>query len=127
MNVERQINHWIASSNEDMEIAEVLFKEKREIHCLFFCHLALEKMIKASVTKVLQKTPPHIHSLISLSGKANIDLDESTKDFFTAMNNYQLEGRYHGEGYKRPGMQKTTLYFNLTKEKIEWLKKKLLN
>ena len=87
MNVERQINHWITSAEEDFQIATLLFNDKREIHCLFYCHLVLEKMIKAHIAKQTKKTPPRIHNLISLAEKGLIELDEPTKYFFNAMHN----------------------------------------
>jgi len=38
---------WIDSSNEDLKTAKGLFNLKRYSGCLFFCHLTIEKFLKA--------------------------------------------------------------------------------
>lgn len=99
MNVEKQIQYWIDATNENVDVAEYLINGKKTVDCLFFSHLALETILKAHLTKFTKQTPPKIHNLISIADKANIELDAQTK------------------------LLKTI--FDVTKQKIKWLKEKL--
>lgn len=38
------IEYWLASSKDDLDTAEKLFASEKYHHCLFFVHLALEKI-----------------------------------------------------------------------------------
>ncbi len=52
MNVKKQIDYWLTTAKSDLETAEIIFKAgKNYHHCLFFCHLVLEKGLKALVAK----------------------------------------------------------------------------
>jgi HEPN domain-containing protein len=50
MNVSKQIDYWRTSGDEDFAAAESLLERGHLRHCLFFAHLAIEKMLKAHVT-----------------------------------------------------------------------------
>ena len=125
MNVEKQIQYWITSVEEDMAVAEYLIKGNLNVEALFFCHLALECMLKAHVTKFTQQTPPKLHNLLSLAEKGDVKLDESTTNFFALMKKFQLEGRYRMEIVERPPLEITRNYFEVTKQKLQWLKQTL--
>ena len=51
LNIQKQINYWITGAEDDIETAGLLIREKRTLHGLFFCHLVIEKAIKAHVGK----------------------------------------------------------------------------
>lgn len=76
LNVQKQIEYWQNGSLEDFETAKILINNKRYIHGLFFCHLSIEKIIKALVVKNTNEIPPKSHDLFFLSKKAQIDLSE---------------------------------------------------
>ena len=82
MNVEKQIQYWVDATNENLDVAEYLINEKKTVEYLFFCHLALETILKAHLTKFTKQTPPKIHNLISIADKANLELDDQTRFFF---------------------------------------------
>ncbi len=125
MNVEKQIQYWIDAANENVDVAEFLINGKKTVECLFFCHLALETILKAHLTKFTKQTPPKIHNLISIADKANLELDDQTRFFFSIMNKFQMEGRYRNEIAERPIFEIAKNYFEVTKQKIKWLKEKL--
>ena len=64
MNVVKQINYWVKGSKEDFITAELLITNKRLLHGLFWCHLSVEKAIKAIIVKQLNEVPPRSHNLI---------------------------------------------------------------
>ena len=58
MNIEKQINYWVEGAREDIISAELLIKNNRLLHGLFWCHLTIEKIIKAHVVKSTLQIPP---------------------------------------------------------------------
>jgi HEPN domain-containing protein len=94
MDVEKQIEYWEESSDEDFAAAQSLLEKGHLRHSLFFAHLALEKMLKAHVTKRTKDIPPRIHNLIRLAELANIRLDTEQEQLLREFGVYQLEGRY---------------------------------
>lgn len=46
INVQKQIEYWMNGAEEDIITAELLIREKRVLHGLFFCHLVIEKQLK---------------------------------------------------------------------------------
>ena len=91
----------------------------------FFCHLVIEKAIKAHVVKKTKVIPPRSHNLILLSEKANLKIDDSNELFLGILMKYQLQGRYPDYDPIIPEKEKVQIYLNQTKELLQWLKKKL--
>lgn len=77
-----------------MEAARILLNNKNFRHALFFTHLAIEKVLKAHVTRHTREAPPTIHNLTRLAEKAALPLEPMRRDFLLAFDAYQLEGRY---------------------------------
>ena len=94
LNVQKQIEYWKNGSLDDFETAKVLINNKRFIHGLFFCHLSIEKIIKALVVKNTNEIPPKSHDLFFLSNKARVVLSEDKQLILQILMKYQLEGRY---------------------------------
>lgn len=89
------IEYWIRSSDEDWETVTSLFTTGRYIHCLFFGHLALEKLCKALWVKNNESNiPPKIHNLVKLLQESNQDFNDEDLVFLEEFNDFQLEGRY---------------------------------
>lgn len=49
-----------------LETAEHMLRTGRHLYAILFCHLALEKTLKAAVVEVTQEVPPRTHSFIAL-------------------------------------------------------------
>ena len=45
LNIQKQIDYWIKGADEDIVTADLLIRERRTLHGLFFCHLVIEKDI----------------------------------------------------------------------------------
>lgn len=67
INIEKQVEYWLNGANDDLEVAEILIEKRRFLHGLFFCHLVIEKALKAHVVKVTREIAPKSHNLIYLS------------------------------------------------------------
>ena len=130
MTIQEHINYWIAIADNDLPVAETLFKKKYFVWSLYICHLILEKIIKAHYVKDNQETPPKIHDLLKLSERINIEFDSDTIRFFKVMNRFCIEARY--PEYKQD-LEKLCTYkyskeqFNKTKEIFTWLKSLLIS
>jgi HEPN domain-containing protein len=123
--INKQIKYWIKGSEDDLLTAEVLIREKRILHGLFFCHLVIEKAIKAHVVKVSGEVAPRSHNLIYLSEKADLKFDDETEIFLGILMKYQLQGRYPDYNPDLPDFLKVNEYFQKTKTLLKWLKERL--
>ena len=54
ININKQIEYWTKGADDDLLTAEILIREKRILHGLFFCHLVIEKAIKAMLLRLLE-------------------------------------------------------------------------
>jgi len=118
MNIEKQIEYWKESSDEDFAAAQSLLEKGHFRHSLFFAHLALEKMLKAHVTKRIKDIPPRIHNLVRLAEIANLNLDQEQEQLLREFGFYQLEGRY-------PDSEELPLESGFTEEEISRAKRML--
>lgn len=119
MDTEKQIEYWKTGSDEDFAAAQSLLEKGHLRHSLFLAHLALEKMLKARVTRKMNDVPPRIHNLSRLAGIAGLKLDKEQEQFLREFNVYQLEGRY-------PDSQEIPLTADFAKNEILRAKKMLL-
>lgn len=95
MTKEQHVDYWKKSAEVDYDTIYALFKEKRFVHALFFCHLFLEKILKCAwVHSNLENSPPRTHNLIRLFSETKLNLDDVQTEFLRRMNDFQIEGRY---------------------------------
>jgi HEPN domain-containing protein len=126
INVEKQIEYWVNSAKDDLETAIILIEKEKFAHGLFFCHLVIEKMLKACYVNELQDFAPRSHNLIYLSELANIEFSEEQSIFMGVLMKYQLKGRYPDFFPDIPDTDTVKSYLELTKQLKEWINKKLL-
>ena len=123
--IQKQIKYWINGAEDDLLTAELLIHERRILHGLFFCHLVIEKGIKAHVVKSSGEVASKSHNLIYLSEKASIIFDEETEIFLGILMKYQLQGRYPDYNPIIPDFVKVNEYLYKTKDLLLWLKVRL--
>ena len=125
MDVRRQIDYWRTSSEEDFAAAESLLEKCHFRHSLFLAHLAVEKMLKAHVTRQTGEVPPRTHNLIRLVEIAELKLDPEQEVFLREFGVYQLEGRYPDSEQVPFVLSLATEEISTAKEILTWLKKQL--
>ncbi len=125
LDIGKQIEYWINTAKSDLDTAELLIRESRLIHGLFFCHLAIEKGLKAHVVKATGNIPPKSHNLIYLLDLSNIEFGERFENSLGILMKYQLEGRYPDYNPVIPAKDKVFEYLNKTKEMLIWIERKL--
>ena len=125
VNIEKQIEYWRSSANSNIETAEILLTNGKFIEALFFCHLAIEKSLKACYVKHNNELAPKVHKLQYLAENSGIELDNNQKDFFGVLMQYQIEGRYPETYPPYPTEQDAAKLLNETKQTLLWLMQKL--
>ena len=124
INIQKQVDYWFNSAFDDLESAKVLINNKRYLQGLFFCHLVIEKAIKAIVVKCTSDIAPRSHNLLYLSGIAELTLAEEDEVFLGILMKYQLQGRYPDYQPTIPGDEKVSNYLSKTETLLLWLKQK---
>ena len=115
INIARQIDYWQSSAASSIETAEILIASKKFIEGMFFCHLCIEKILKALVVRQTGNIPPKTHDLFHLAGASKIIITEDQSGFMQILMKYQLEGRYPEYYPKPPLPDKINEYLNETK------------
>jgi len=125
IDIKKQIEYWTKGAGDDLLTADLLIREKRILHGLFFCHLVIEKAIKAHIVKNSGELAPRSHNLIYLSEKADLEFDNETAIFLGILMKYQLQGRYPDYNPVLPEILKVNEYFEKTKTLLKWLNERL--
>ena len=119
------IRYWFDSATRDFEVANDLYNLKRYNYCLFFCQLAIEKLIKGLVYKNTHIQPLPIHNISKLSRQAQIaipDLDDEDLEEITSWNIEARYDSYKQEFYKKATKEFAENWFKKAKEIFIWLK-----
>lgn len=115
INIAKQIEYWNDSSISNLETAEILVASGKYIEGMFFCHLCIEKILKAMVVKQTGNIPSRTHDLFHLADISKIVITEDQSGFMQILMKYQLEGRYPEYYPKPPSPVKITEYLYETK------------
>ncbi|MFH0790004.1 MAG: HEPN domain-containing protein [Candidatus Omnitrophota bacterium] len=127
-NKQEIIKYWFTASKQDFETAEILFKNKKYHHTLFFCHLSIEKFLKAIIVKTTQEAPPLVHDLVRLAERTSIDLSAKLKNELAEISTFNIEARYDDyklSFYKKANKRFTSKYITMTRRILRWLSKHL--
>ncbi len=91
-----KVKYWAELSEYDMKTAEAMLQSKRYLYVGFMAHQAIEKILKAYLVHVGNKTVPFSHSLSLLSKKADIYncFSDKQKDFIDLLEPLNIEARY---------------------------------
>ena len=124
IDVEKQIIYWITGATDDLKSAKILIESNRLLHGLFFCHLVIEKVIKANVVRQTGEIAPRSHNLLYLSEIANLVFEEDDEIFLGILMKYQLQGRYPDYNPIIPDKTKVNEYLIKTEKLLSWLQVK---
>ncbi len=84
-NIQQHIEHWengANEANEAIETAEILIAKRKISFGLFFCHLSIEKQLKALFIMCNKDFPPKTHKLLYLANHIGIEISTEMKLFF---------------------------------------------
>ena len=88
--------YWLNLCDDDLLTAGVLLNSKRYLHMAFFCHMIVEKALKAVITEKTNDIPPKIHDLQKLAVYGGIfdGLSEDQLALIDKLAPFQIEARY---------------------------------
>ncbi len=125
MDIQKQINYWHSGSLSDIETAGILIEKKKYREGMFFCHLAMEKMLKALYVKKTSELAPKSHNLFMLAEKSGIKLNDEIEYHFGILMEYNIQGRYpEPSGTEHDGEQ-VSRFMDKTTEVMKWAEKML--
>lgn len=123
-----QVKNWLDSARYDLETAQHMYKSGRYIYTIFFCHLALEKILKAKAQEVTGKLPPKTHNLRYLLNLSTLEVPEDILEFLSKLSDVSIPTRYPEDFTKlldAYDKRKVSEYKDKTKEAFEWIRKSL--
>lgn len=110
-----------------MSTVEGLYSLGKYAPALFFCHLALEKLLKSLVVKKTKEHAPYDHDLKKLSLLAEVPFPEEDMITLVEINSFNIKGRYSdykSNFYKKVTKNYAKKYLEETKKIIKWLKER---
>lgn len=128
MNKKEILEYWVKSADIDYKTMQYLYKGKEYAWSLFIGHIVVEKLLKAYYVQNIEVNTPHIHDLLRIAEKANLDLSEEQKDFLDTLTSFNIKTRY--DDYKLKFHRMCTREFaeeyitNIRKFRT-WIKRKL--
>lgn len=125
INIIKQIDYWKNTAENDIDTALILVRSGKNVEGMFFCHLCIEKIIKALIVKQINDIPPKSHDLFYLANIAKIEVSESQSEFMQILMKYQLEGRYPEYYPKAPSPEKINDYLYQSKNLFQCFSKML--
>ena len=116
---------WRERSREDFDTAQSLVGLGKNTYALFFCHLAIEKLLKALVVRKTQQNAPYDHNLQRLASDASLSLDTKTQEDIADINTFNIKGRYDdfkSNFYTKATSEYTQRYVRETERILLWLR-----
>lgn len=94
----KKVEYWINIAEYDFETAEAMLKSGRFLYVGFMCHQAIEKALKAVISRDCEdgEIPPKIHHLLKLADRAKLfnEMSEEQQTFIKNLNPLNVEARY---------------------------------
>lgn len=89
--INKLLERW---SSYKFQVIRKTFTDKWLLEALFFRHLTLEKIMKSLYVNKTGLNAPLIHDLVKLADKVGIELNIENVEMLTALNKFNIEGRY---------------------------------
>ncbi|MBI3243775.1 MAG: HEPN domain-containing protein [Chloroflexi bacterium] len=94
MSRESDPQEWLRFAEIDRRAAKHLLEAGEYETCAFHCQQAVEKLLKAVIVKQTGQNPPHIHDLLTLLRKIDLETDEEFQRTFNILDAYYVGSRY---------------------------------
>ncbi|HVC35583.1 MAG TPA: HEPN domain-containing protein [Chloroflexota bacterium] len=116
--------NWVDSAEYDWVTARELLTAGRYVYVVFFCHLAIEKLLKAHVAEVTNSLPPRTHDLVSLIRTAGLDVPGRYLQFIGTISGQSVSVRFPDEIVHTVSEYPELVvreYLRQTEEVLQWL------
>lgn len=128
MSKEEMIAYWTRSAAEDVITADSLFASKRYVACLFYCHLFVEKMLKAVIVVETGESAPYGHKLLHLGQKTKLAWRKEQLDLLDELTRFNIRARYEDYKFslhKRATEEFTKAYLAKARDIYLWIQQKI--
>lgn len=99
INIDKIVNHWIDTSEEDYQTMLTLYASKSYSWALFLGHISLEKILKAKYVKQKKQHAPFTHNLYRIAELLELDKLDEYADWLDEITSFNLNVRY--DDYKK--------------------------
>ena len=125
-----KVDYWLELAADDLAAIHWLMKGKKHLQAAFFCHLTVEKALKAIIANVASEFPPRTHDLTKLAVRGGVfdELSEEQLSLLEELNPLNIDGRYPEYKTNISQMLTTETINRILKETEDflcWTKKKL--
>lgn len=120
MDVEAQAAFWRDGAKEDIAAARCLLAGGHVRQALFLAHLAVEKLLRALVTRHTEDVAPRIYNLVRLAELAGLVPDEENGRRLRALNAHALLGRYPDAEVAVPDEEPAAERLAMAEELMQW-------
>jgi HEPN domain-containing protein len=120
---------WFRQAQYDLDTAGSLVASRRYPPAIFFCHLALEKGLKALYIEKFNDNPEKTHNLVYLVELLDLELPGHYLDPLFVINRTGVTGRYPHNLEKvleQYTQEKTQKLLSDTREILTWLMQRSL-
>lgn len=128
--IKKFVDYWQDNAKKDWQVSKSLFDLKYYNYSLFFCHLTLERLIKALVVFKTGNQAPFTHDLYGLILKTGIEVSAERKKYLEIITTFNMRTRYDTARhafYKKATRKYSEKYLKITHNLVLWLKKELTN
>ena len=128
MNIEEKIAYWLKSADSDLNASNALYHNKSYLQMSFFCHLVIEKTLKAYHWYKLRQEPSYTHNLIKLAKDTGLFdvFSQGQIEFIASLMPLNLKGRHSDDQdaiLSNLSESDFTAIFTKTEELSLWIKK----
>lgn len=121
--LENHIARWIRSGRNDLVTASLLIDEARPVEGVFFCYLAIEKVLKARIIRYTKDDPPGLEDLKPLLKLASVKISQEDLELLEVLTNSRHAIRYPRPETDpdAPSTDHSQEYLERSKELFSWL------
>ena len=119
---------WIVLAKNDLSLAnDLVHKRGRYHYCVHFCHQAIEKMLKATISERTKSSPHPTHNFRTLLDQSGLkEIPDDIEQFLITMAPHYIGTKYPEDImklYKRYNKSYAQKILKKTKEVVRWLEK----
>jgi len=123
-NIEKILDYWKDSSNQNYTTMNNLLKSRDYSWALFIGHLVIEKLLKAHYVKSQKKHALYTHDLLRLSSKCGLKVPSEFEEWLDDISTFNLNARYDNykqDFYKLCTEEFTAVWIQRIEKIREWL------
>jgi HEPN domain-containing protein len=125
---EEDIQPWLRYAECDMASAEALHRAVQDLNAIFDLQQAVEKTLRALLSRKTGVNPPRIHSLRKLAEQCGLKLTAEQSLVLENLTEYYVEWRYPGDWEEVSAdvvSKETARLISAAGEFIQWLQSQI--